>query len=155
MSPDSLAAPGASKRQQAARFVLALLLTGLGLWTLHRYLPALIWASILAIAVWPMFQRALRRWPPSQHNVLLPSVFTVLIGLVFVIPFVLVAYQASKEVRGIYETIDQARSEGIPPPQWLSSSAPAIATIERAALTSIRLRQMLARAFVDPRSARS
>ena len=121
MSPDSLAPSGASRRQQAARFTLALLLAGLGLWTLHRYLPALIWASILAIAVWPMFQRALRRWPPGPHNVVLPAVFTGLIGLLFIVPFVLVAYQASKEVRGVYETIDQARSEGIPPPQWLGS----------------------------------
>jgi predicted PurR-regulated permease PerM len=121
MSADSLAANGASRPQQAAKFVLTLLLAGLGLWTLHRYLPALIWASILAIAVWPMFQRALRRWPPGPHNVLLPSAFTVLIGLVFIVPFVLVAYQASKEVRGVYETIDQARNEGIPPPQWLGS----------------------------------
>jgi predicted PurR-regulated permease PerM len=99
--------------------VLALLLTGLGLWTLHRYLPALIWAAILAIAVWPLYQRAIRRWPPGRHNILLPSAFTMVIGLMFIVPLVLVAVQASKEARGIYETIDKARTEGIPPPEWL------------------------------------
>jgi predicted PurR-regulated permease PerM len=119
MSPDTLAADGASKSQQMAKLVLALLLTGLGLWTLHRYLPALIWASILAIAVWPLFQRAIRRWPPGKHNLLLPSLFTALLALVFILPFVLVAYQAGKEVSGIYETIDKARTDGIPPPAWL------------------------------------
>jgi predicted PurR-regulated permease PerM len=31
----------------------------------------------------------------------------------------LVGIQAGKEVRGVYETIDKARTDGIPPPEWL------------------------------------
>jgi hypothetical protein len=115
-----MASDGASNPQQGAKAALALLLTGLGLWTLHRYLPALIWAAILAIAVWPLYQRAGRRWPPRKGNVVLPSVFTMAIALVFIIPLVLVAVQAGKEVHGVFESIAQARSDGIPPPQWLS-----------------------------------
>jgi predicted PurR-regulated permease PerM len=104
---------------QAARAVLALLLTLLGLWTLYRYLPALIWAPILAIAVWPLYQRATRRWPPGKHNILLPAVFTLVIGLMFIVPLVLVGVQAGKEVRGLYHTIDKAQTDGLPPPEWL------------------------------------
>jgi predicted PurR-regulated permease PerM len=112
--------PDASSRPQlAARAVLALLLAGFGLWTLHRYLPALIWASILAIAVWPLYQRALVRWPPSKHNILLPAVFTAVLGLMFTVPLVLVGVQAGKEVRGVFETIAKARTDGVPPPEWL------------------------------------
>jgi predicted PurR-regulated permease PerM len=108
-----------TRPQVAARAVLALLLFGFGLWALHRYLPALIWAAILAIAVWPWYQRALRRWPPGKHNVLLPAIFTVVLGLMFTVPLVLVGVQAGKEIRGVYETIDKARTDGIPPPEWL------------------------------------
>jgi predicted PurR-regulated permease PerM len=108
-----------SRAQQGAKIVLALLLTGLGLWTLHRYLPALIWAAILAIAVWPLYLRAVRRWPPGKHNILLPSVFTLALGLMFIVPLVLVAVQAGKEVHGVFESIAKARTEGIPPPEWL------------------------------------
>ena len=110
---------GASRPQQAAKAALALLLTALGLWTLHRYLPALIWAAILAIAVWPLFQRAMRRWPPGKHNILLPLVFTLALGLVFIIPLVTVAVQAGREVHGVYDSLAKARTEGIPPPAWL------------------------------------
>jgi predicted PurR-regulated permease PerM len=109
----------ASQPQQGAKAALALLLAGLGLWTLHRYLPALIWASILAIAVWPLYQRAVRRWPPGKHNLLLPSAFTLALALVFIVPFALVAFQAGKEVHGVFESIAQARNDGIPPPDWL------------------------------------
>jgi predicted PurR-regulated permease PerM len=112
---------GPSRPQIAARVVLALLLAGFGLWTLHRYLPALIWASILAIAVWPFYQRALRRWPPGRHNILLPALFTAMLGLAFTVPLVLVGVQVGKEIHGIYDTIDKARTDGIPPPEWLEN----------------------------------
>lgn len=120
MTRQSIEAPdGASRPQQAAKAALALLLTGLGVWTLHRYLPALIWAAILAIAVWPLYQRAVRRWPPGKHNILLPSVFTLTLGLMFIIPMVLVAVQAGREIHTLYENIAIARTEGIPPPDWI------------------------------------
>jgi predicted PurR-regulated permease PerM len=112
-------ADGSTRPQIAARMVLALLLFGFGLWTLHRYLPALIWAAILAIAVWPLYQRTLRRWPPGKHNILLPGVFTAVLGLMFIVPLVMVGIQAGKEIRSVYGTIDKARTEGIPPPEWL------------------------------------
>jgi predicted PurR-regulated permease PerM len=121
VAPDGAAGVrnGVSGSQQGARAALAVVLVGLGLWTLHRYLPALIWAAILAIAVWPLYQRAMHRWPPGKHNILLPSVFTVVIALLFLVPLVLVAVQAGKEVHSVFESIAQARSDGIPPPEWL------------------------------------
>ena len=42
------AGDAASRPQQTAIAALALLLTALGVWTLHRYLPALIWATVFA-----------------------------------------------------------------------------------------------------------
>lgn len=110
---------GGSRPQQAARAVLALLLTIAGVWTLHLYLPALIWAAILAIAVWPLYQRAVRRWAPGKHNILLPALFTSALALVFIIPLVVVGVQAGTEVHGLFDSIAKARSEGIPPPEWL------------------------------------
>lgn len=98
---------------------MALALTGLGVWTLHRYMPALLWAAILAIAVWPLYRRAVTRWPPGKHNILLPAVFTLVLGLMFAVPLVMVGIQVGKEVRGVYQTIDKARTDGIPPPEWL------------------------------------
>ena len=119
MNDAAFAPDGASRPQQSAKAALALLLTGLGVWTLHRYLPALIWAAILAIAIWPLYQRAVRRWPPGKHNILLPAVFTAALALVFIIPLVTVAVQAGKEVHGVFENIAEARNDGIPPPEWL------------------------------------
>jgi predicted PurR-regulated permease PerM len=60
--PDPPPQPGgvASERllysQRFARAVLTIALVLLGLWILHRFLPALAWAGVLAIALWPLYR---------------------------------------------------------------------------------------------------
>ena len=63
--------PGA---RLTARVALAVMLLAAALWTAADFLPALVWAAILAIAVWPLyvrlvrtdFWRAMRQWPPGS-----------------------------------------------------------------------------------------
>ena len=57
--------------QRVSRVVLATALGLLGLWILHRFLPALAWATIIAIALWPLYRRAERAFPPRGHRILL------------------------------------------------------------------------------------
>jgi predicted PurR-regulated permease PerM len=108
------------RAQLIARLVLALLLIVLGLWTLREFLAALVWAAILAVAFWPSYQRAKRRWPPGHHNILLPALFTLGIALVFVLPIVLAGIQVGREARTVLSWIETARRDGIPVPDILS-----------------------------------
>jgi predicted PurR-regulated permease PerM len=105
-----------NRAQRSAWVVLALVLIGLGLWTLQEFLHALVWAGILAIAFWPSYQRATLRWPPGRHNVLLPAAFTLAIALVFVLPIVLAGMQVGREARSVWAWVDTARHDGIPVP---------------------------------------
>ena len=43
----------ATQAQRIAQVALAAVLSAFGCWTLWEFLPALVWAGILAIAVWP------------------------------------------------------------------------------------------------------
>ena len=45
-----------------ARVVLALVLVGLALWTAASFLPALIWATILAVSLWPLYLKFAKRF---------------------------------------------------------------------------------------------
>ncbi len=108
-----------SRSQAAARVALAVALVALGAWTLWRYLPALAWAGVFAIALWPLYQRARRRWPPGRHNVLLPSLFTLAVALVFLVPLALVAVQLGHEAHGVATWVQDARASGVPVPDWL------------------------------------
>jgi predicted PurR-regulated permease PerM len=109
-----------SRAQTRSRVVLALALVLLGAWTLRGFLPALVWAVILAIALWPLYRRVERRWKPGGHNILLPALFTLGVALVFLVPLVVVVWQAGHEARALFHFLENARTSGIPVPDWVA-----------------------------------
>ncbi len=109
----------AARSQGTARILLSLALAALGLWILHEFLPALVWALILCIALWPLYARAERRFPPGRHNILLPVLFTALVALVFLVPLVVLAVQAGREAHDVLDFVRAAEKTGIPAPELL------------------------------------
>lgn len=105
--------------QAIARIVLAVTLLGLGCFILENFLRSLLWASVLAIAVAPLYERARRRAGPKHEGVLLPLVFTIMTTLVFLVPLVLIGIQLAHESGGIVRWLQEVRNNGLPPPQWL------------------------------------
>jgi predicted PurR-regulated permease PerM len=105
--------------QGRARLALALALVLLGLWTLKAFLPALAWAAILAIATWPLYRRACRRWPASGQRVLLPALFTLAVALLVLVPLGLAGVQLAREAHVLYGMVEEARQHGIAIPLWL------------------------------------
>lgn len=105
--------------QRAARVALAAVLFGLGIWTILEFLPALAWAGILAIAVWPLYTLVRRRWAAGGHNVLLPALATAAVALLFIVPLALIGVQLGKEAHGTLLWLDEARRAGLPAPAWL------------------------------------
>jgi predicted PurR-regulated permease PerM len=110
----------ARRARPIARALLAAVLLGFGLWTIWGFVPAIVWAAIFAIALWPLYMRAQRRWPPRGHNVLLPAGFTLAVALLFFLPLFFVGLEAAREVHGIRDWLETARTEGLPPPEMLS-----------------------------------
>lgn len=108
------------RQQTVARLVLAAVLFGIGLWTIEEFIPAIVWAVILAVALWPLYQRARRRWPIRGHEVLLPAGFTCAVALLFFLPLVVVGVQAAREAQSVFDWVEKARTEGVPPPDFLS-----------------------------------
>jgi predicted PurR-regulated permease PerM len=105
--------------QRIARVFLAVALVLLGLWVLHRFLPALVWAVVLTIALWPIYRRLLRALPGHRQRVLAPLLFTLLVGLVFVIPFTYVAVEGARETRVVVQFLTEAEHHGIAVPEWI------------------------------------
>ena len=113
--------PGeAGRYQRSARTVLSIGLFMLGLWIIHGFIPALVWAAILSIALWPGYSRALRAWPGGDR-IALPALFTLLVGLVFVVPLLLIALQAGRDAHDFFEWLHGIERAGIPAPGWVAS----------------------------------
>ncbi len=107
------------KFQRNARLALILILIALGGWTLHGFIAALVWAAIIAVAIGPGYQSAVRRWPLGKHNLLLPLLFTTLVAVVFLLPFILLGIQAARDAHDLTAFASDAMRSGIPEPEWV------------------------------------
>jgi predicted PurR-regulated permease PerM len=120
---DALAKPGESGiecgPQRIARMVLAAALVLLGLWILHRYLVALAWAAVLAIALWPLYRRLVRALGGRGQRILTPLILTLSIGLIFIVPLVYAAVEVARETHVFVQYLVDARRNGIAMPDWV------------------------------------
>jgi predicted PurR-regulated permease PerM len=105
-------------RQRWAALAAVILLAIAGLWTLFPFLPALGWAVVFAVAMWPWYARVAARWP-RHRGVLLPGAATFLTLLVFVLPLILIATALAQDTAALVQWQQQAMAQGVPPPDML------------------------------------
>ncbi len=106
--------------QRRARFVVAAGFVVLGLWILHDFLPALAWAVVLSIALWPVYQHLLRLLPERSGRIIAPLLLTLAVGIVFVTPLVLLGIAIARESHILIQLIIAARHNGLAVPQWIN-----------------------------------
>jgi predicted PurR-regulated permease PerM len=106
------------KRQSTARLTLILLLGLLGLWVIHAFLPVLVWAVVIAVAVDPLVQRAERRFPRPN---LVAAAFTLGFALIVLAPIAIGIAQAAREAHDVAIWVKEAQLYGVPPPAWLAN----------------------------------
>jgi predicted PurR-regulated permease PerM len=109
----------AAPRTRIARAILAALLGLLGLWIVHRFLPALVWAAIIAIAFDPLVSRLEAKSRRPRPN-LIAFALTLGFALLVLVPLVFGITQAAAEARDVAGWIAAAREHGLPPPDWLA-----------------------------------
>jgi predicted PurR-regulated permease PerM len=114
--------------QRRAGLIALALFALLGLWTLRVFLPAIGWALILAISLWPWRNRAVAFWPAGA-GFTWPALFTLTVALFFVIPLLMVAQAVALDGRFALQWVIDVRSHGLPAPDFVAHlpAGPAIA----------------------------
>lgn len=107
--------------QRVGGGVLIVILLAAGLWVLHDFLAALAWAAVFAIAAWPLYRRLDLVFPENWRRIAAPSTITLLIGLLFVVPFSFIALAIAREVQILLPVVAEARRNGIAAPGWLGT----------------------------------
>src|SRR5258705_1580227 len=102
------------------RTVFAILLVFLALWVASDLLPALGWAVIIAIAVWPIYSRFTMLIAGGRTSALAAFLFTLLTGLVLLVPVVLTVHQIAQGSEAFAHWINQLRDSGLPVPSWVA-----------------------------------
>jgi predicted PurR-regulated permease PerM len=102
-----------------ARIVVVVLLALLGLWISSNFMPALVWAVVIAVAIDPLHLRLRQKWPGASSRVGIAALGTTLVAAIILIPLIIGIAQAAREVREIAGWIAQAQSTGLPVPGWV------------------------------------
>jgi predicted PurR-regulated permease PerM len=99
----------------SACFSLAIIL--FALFVTQRFLLPLLWAAILCIATWPLYQRALRL--TGGREILAAALVTIIAALVFITPLALGIVSAAHQAPALAQLLASANTEGLAAPAWL------------------------------------
>src|SRR5262245_19389385 len=98
--------------------VIGALLAGSG-WTLLPFLNAMIWATTLAVATWPVLLRVQRL--TGGRRPFAVAIMTVLILLVFIVPFALAIGTLLDAAGRSPAVMNDSLAQGLgPPPAWVA-----------------------------------
>ncbi|MEY3289602.1 MAG: hypothetical protein RLZZ419_1844 [Pseudomonadota bacterium] len=107
--------------QVRARFIGGLVLLLLGVWVLQSFLALLVWAVVLAISSWPVYQRLLAS--NDQHGKItwVALGLTLLMGAVILAPLGYGLSRLLQETQTLRQLLTDAKNGGISPPVWLET----------------------------------
>ncbi|MBB6095156.1 putative PurR-regulated permease PerM [Povalibacter uvarum] len=101
-----------------AVLVICLLLAG-SLWTMLPFLGALIWATTIVVATWPVLLWFERH--TGNRRKLAVVIMTVIVSAVFITPFCLVVISLLDAIQSSPAIIRDFLAQGLgPPPSWVS-----------------------------------
>ncbi|WP_380872969.1 AI-2E family transporter [Sphingomonas sp. DBB INV C78] len=106
--------------QISARHILFAALAATALWMVRGFLLPLAWGVILAITLWPLYQRWISRRPTAGKPLLIPLVFTFATGLLLIMPLAVAAIEAAVDSHIVLSWLSEVQHTGIPPPERLA-----------------------------------
>jgi predicted PurR-regulated permease PerM len=103
------------------RWLWAALVVLLSCWILRSFFEPLAWASIIAIATWPVYRRFAQRLPGRVASNVTPLLFTVLVSLFVLGPIVFAFGALVSEAHRWIDQIAVADKTGLASPAWLQT----------------------------------
>jgi predicted PurR-regulated permease PerM len=112
--------PDRLNKQKTALLVLYIALVLLALWVVRDFIAVAAWASVIAIALWPLFRKLeSHRWFAGRTTVI-AAVLTFAIALLVVLPIGIGIAQALREVHDVNEWFKTVQENGIPMPEVIA-----------------------------------
>ncbi len=104
-----------------ARWLWAALVVVLSAWILRSFFEPLVWASVIAVATWPIYRRFAQRLPERVASNVTPLLFTVLVSLFVLGPLVFAFGALVSEAHRWIDQIVIADKTGLATPAWLET----------------------------------
>src|SRR6201996_741894 len=109
-----------SRTRAITQAAIAITVVLLALWVARDFLVALTWAALIAITTWPIYIRFARLISGRRSSLFAPLLFTLLTGLVLLVPVILAAHQIAQGSDAFLRALNRLRENGIAVPVWLA-----------------------------------
>jgi predicted PurR-regulated permease PerM len=106
------------QRFASAALYTALLL--LALWVVRDFIPAVVWACVIAIALWPLLRKLERQPGLAGRRTMIATFLTVAIALLFVLPACVGIAQAAQEAHDLIVWLHELERNGLAMPDFIS-----------------------------------
>lgn len=103
--------------QRIARIGLIIAVVAVSVFMLWRFVPALAWAGVLAIATWPLREALAHR---GMGKTAIASLLTLILAIVLVLPLIRIGIEAADQSGAMMQWLHQVREHGLGTPGWLS-----------------------------------
>ncbi len=114
------ALPADAGSRQTVRIALALALVALAAWIAADFLTALAWAIVIAITTWPLYERFAALIPHPVRRIVVPLLFTMLVGIVLLLPLMLALQQLAQASDAFVRWVAELQKSGVPVPAWIA-----------------------------------
>jgi predicted PurR-regulated permease PerM len=105
--------PNRQKMQQAASAALYIGLVLLALWIIRDFLPAVGWACVIAIALWPLLRKIENHDWFTGRTTLVATILTLGVALLVVLPVAIGVGQATHEAHDMLAWFKDVQENGI------------------------------------------
>ncbi len=96
---------------------LALILLASALWLMHGFIPALLWAVVIAIATWPLRVQVAQK--TGLGNAGVAAIMTASVALLLFLPILYALFHAASDLGALTRWVVAAQKSGIAVPEWL------------------------------------
>ena len=123
--PATQAAAAAVERVEESQAVrsrqrwLTFLIIALAVYTARSFITPVAWAAVLAVAIWPLYARAIARAP--RRKGLIAAGFSLATAVLVMIPIAIAATAAVQESQGALLWVRGVQVTGLAAPAWLGS----------------------------------
>jgi predicted PurR-regulated permease PerM len=104
--------------ERSARWVFGAMIVAVSAWVLHGFLHALLAATVIAIASWPLYRRFIARLPRKARRAA-PLMFTTVMTILVFAPLMFAFVALGSQVHALLVAVADADRNGFALRQWL------------------------------------
>lgn len=103
--------------QDTLKTYFSMIILASAIWLMHGFIPALLWAVVIAIATWPLRVRLAQTIAGSNMRV--AAIMTALVAILLFFPIIYALFRAASDMGAFTHWIIAVQKTGIAAPLWL------------------------------------